>query len=668
MLDLMQLTDSVTTLKQISSSYEQLLNKLEIKSLKDLLTYFPRKYENATAIDQISDIFLEPNEKKDYILKVNVLKFTNAYLRSRKTLQRAELNDNSGSIKAMWFNQPYLEQALKGNAKFLMKGRIRSKGKTITFYPNIYEPIIEDRENVHLGRIVPEYSLTEGVSRKWFRNRIKYLIDNIDSIDIPNELAYFIDDKTLKQSIAQLHFPESFDAVKLAEQKLSLMELTNIQLQLEEKRLRNKKFKAPIIGKENEELIDNFIKRLPYDLTSDQSSIITHLVKKIEARQLLNELIQGDVGSGKTIVAAIVALVVANSGYQVAIFTPTTILAKQHFKTFTELFSQNPDIKIEFITSENKKTKDADILIGTSAILARKTNLIKNLGCVIVDEQHKFGVTQREELLEPFQQSINTSQFPHYINMTATPIPRTIAQTFFGDLEISSIKTKPKDRKPVKTFLIEEKKRLGCLEWIEEEVKKGNQAYWVCPLISESEKLEIASAEEIYKKLKKLKKNIRFGLLHGQMKQTEKSKIMNSFVSGEIDILVSTTVIEVGVDVPNATIMVIESAERFGLAQLHQIRGRVGRSGKQSWCFLFQSSISPTSNERLTFLANNFDGSKIAEFDLKTRGPGEVYGQRQTGVPNLKIAKLNDIELINKSRIIAEKLYNDGVRKIELFS
>lgn len=664
----MELSDSVTTLKQISTAYEELLIKLNIRSIKDLLTHFPRKYENASEIDSISDIFLAPNEKKDYVLKVEITKFKNAFLRTRKTLQRADLVDESGVIKAMWFNQPYLEQVVNKHKQFLLKGRIRVKGKTITFYPNLYEPVIETRQSVHLGRIVPEYSLTEGVSRKWFRNRVKNLIDNIDNINIPNEINEFISTAEIKKSIVQLHFPENFEEVEIASKNLSLMELTNIQLKLEEKRLRNKEFIAPKVNFDTVKILKDFISKLPYTLTNDQEDIINKLTTRITKSELLNELIQGDVGSGKTVVAACIALIIAKAGYQVAIFTPTTILAKQHFKTFSEFFSDYKDISIELVTSENKDSKSSDILIGTSALLARKSNLIKNLGCIIVDEQHRFGVTQREELLEPFRKLISKKHFPHFINMTATPIPRTIAQTFFGDVDVSTIKTKPKNRKPIKTFILEDSKRNECLDWVEAQVKEGNQAYWVCPLISESEVLEVASAEEIYKKLKKLKKTIRFGLLHGQMKQAEKAKIMSDFSKGDIDVLVSTTVIEVGIDVPNASIMIIESSERFGLAQLHQIRGRVGRSEKQSWCFLFQSNNSESSTTRLKFLANNYDGKEIAEFDLQTRGPGEVYGEKQTGIPNLKIAKLNNLDLIKQSRTIAEKLYNDGIRKIELFS
>lgn len=664
----MELSDSVTTLKQISTAYEELLIRLNIRTLKDLLTHFPRKYENASQIDSISDIFLTPDEKKDYVLKVEITKFKNAFLRTRKTLQRAELIDESGMVKAMWFNQPYLEQVVSKHKKFLLKGRIRVKGKNITFYPNLYEPVIETRESVHLGRIVPEYSLTEGVSRKWFRNRVKNLVDNIDNINIPNEISEFISTSEIKRSIFQLHFPESFEEVELATKHLSLMELTNIQLKLEEKRLKNKEFLAPKVNLDTAKILKDFMSKLPYSLTADQEEIINKLITRIAKSELLNELIQGDVGSGKTVVAACVALIIAKAGYQVAIFTPTTILAKQHFKTFSDFFNDYSDISIELVTSENKDSKPSDILIGTSALLARKANLITKLGCIIVDEQHRFGVTQREELLEPFRKLISKKHFPHFINMTATPIPRTIAQTFFGDVGVSTIKTKPKNRKPIKTFILEDSKRNECLDWVEAQVKEGNQAYWVCPLISESEVLEVASAEEIYKKLKKLKKTIKFGLLHGQMKQTEKSKVMSDFSKGEIDVLVSTTVIEVGIDVPNASIMIIESSERFGLAQLHQIRGRVGRGEKQSWCFLFQSNNSESSTTRLKFLANNYDGKEIAEFDLQTRGPGEVYGEKQTGIPNLKIAKLNNVDLIKQSRSIAEKLYNDGIRKIELFS
>ena len=334
-----------------------------------------------------------------------------------------------------------------------------------------------------------------------------------------------------------------------------------------------------------------------------------------------------------------------------------------NFKTYLEPFG----VTCELVSSENKESQKADILIGTSAVLARKAHLVEKLALVIVDEQHRFGVRQREELLEPFKESIDKF-LPHFINMTATPIPRTIAQAFFGDIDISFIKTKPAGRKEIKTRILEDSKRVGAIEWIKEEIENGNQCYWVCALVNESEKIQAKSAIETYEKLKKQFKEGEVGLLHGQMKETEKIEIMKKFIANEYKLLVATSVIEVGIDIPNATIIVIENAERFGLAQLHQIRGRVGRSDKESWCFLFMNSgIPQITIEKLNFFANSTDGLKIAEYDLKNRGPGEIYGIKQSGIPDMKIAKLDDINIINTSKELAIKLYNQGIKKIELY-
>jgi ATP-dependent DNA helicase RecG len=344
------------------------------------------------------------------------------------------------------------------------------------------------------------------------------------------------------------------------------------------------------------------------------------------------------------------------------VLAPTTVLANQHFLTFEKLLQDMP-INLQLITASTKADEGGDILIGTSAVLARKDKLIKNLGLLVVDEQHRFGVSQREELLHPFEIS---NRQPHVLNMTATPIPRTLALALFSELEVSTINTKPKGRLPVKTFVVPEFKRPDSYSWIAKQLSENHeQAFWICPIIEESDVLQVNSAKQTYQHLQNIFPKLNIGLLHGKLTPKQKQEVMSEFAAGDITILVSTSVIEVGIDVPNATIMVIEGAERFGLAQLHQLRGRVGRSHQHSWCFLFPTE--DTANTRLTYFASHSDGLKIAEYDLEQRGPGEVYGTRQSGIPNLKIARLNDLSLIKEAKKVADLFFESRIKQIDLF-
>ncbi len=668
----MLLSDSITELKYISSKYEGLLNTLGIFTIKDLLTYFPRAYIDSSEVEKIINLQTLADPEKKYTIKARVIDFKNTYIRGRKSIQRAVLEDSTASIDASWFNQPYLSRALKINSIYLFSGKIKIKGKKIFFSPTVFEEAIESRENIHLGRISPEYRLTAGISKKWFRNRIKNLIDSIEKLPILDEISPTEKEKSsVTEYIKEIHFPSAEPKLNEARNYLSILELVNIHLKLENKRQKQKKYLSMTLDKDKvQRVVQKIIANLEFELTSDQLNIMDELTDEISTNTSpLNHLIQGDVGSGKTIIAIIMSAIFSQFGYQSVVLTPTTILANQHYNSFQKVLSHMPEISIELVIASNKNTKSADIMIGTSAVLARQSNLIKHLGIIMVDEQHRFGVAQREDLLKPFGGIISSKHFPHLINMTATPIPRTIAQTFFGDIKVSTINTKPKDRKPIKTFLVPDKKRKSAYEWIEQNIlEKNQQVYWVCPLINESVTLEAKAAQAVYSELKAYFKNFKVGLLHGKLKPLEKDKIMKQFISNKIQVLVSTSVIEVGIDVANATTMVIEGAERFGLAQLHQIRGRVGRSNKQSWCYLFYTADDAAAPERLKYLATHSNGLEIAEYDLRLRGPGEVYGTRQSGIPDLKIAKLNDVKQLAESRDIAQKLYKSGIRKIELFS
>jgi ATP-dependent DNA helicase RecG len=660
----LHLNDSVTTLPQISPRYASLLAKLGIFTIRDLITHFPRYHKDTSVVTNIGDI----SEEGEYTLQVFPKSINSVRLRGGRTMQKAILSDHTGNIPATWFNQPYLQKALNSEQEYMFVGKVKQVKTRFEIYPVSFEPIIEGRELVHLGRIAPQYALTAGVSIKWLRNRIKYVLDHIDSLeDLEDELQNIADcrEPRVEEAIKHLHFPASEAELIPSQTKLQISELTNLQLKMQVRRDLREKLTAPTFHASKIE-IEEFIDQLPYTLTNDQWQAVSQVLSDCEKSEPMYRLLQGDVGSGKTIVAIISALSAKLSGYQTAILAPTTVLAAQHFASFSKML-KGVDVKIELVTSINKHTEPADILIGTSAVLARKHDLIQNLGLVVVDEQHRFGVQQREELLEPFK--LNKNRYPHCLNMTATPIPRTLALGLFGDIEISTILTKPAGRLPIKTHIVPENKRTDAYSWIDEQARQGAQIYWMCSLVEGSEKLEIKSAKETFEILRRDHfPHLKLGLLHGQMKPAEKEKVMQDFKDQKLNILVTTSVIEVGIDVPTATIMVIEDADRFGLAQLHQIRGRVGRNDLQSWCFLFTSpEITPGAKDRLEFFATHSDGLEIAEFDLQNRGPGEVYGTRQSGIPNLKIANLANIEMVKRSKSIAGELYKAGVRRISLF-
>ncbi|GAB4284920.1 MAG: ATP-dependent DNA helicase RecG [Candidatus Dojkabacteria bacterium] len=666
----MVLIDPVTTLKFISESYAKKLAKLGIYTLKDLLTHFPRDYSDTSKLISIHDIFSSiDNLDEDVLLKGKIYNFKNTFTRSKLTIQTAILEDETGQIELIFFNQPYLQNSFKKGHEFLVFGKIKKSRGGYKLFPKSTEIILDKRENVHLGRITPEYKLTQGISRKWFRNRIHELIQKISdqTVEIPNEAEKYIS-FDISTSLKEVHFPTSFESLEKASLNLATLELINVHLKTEE-RNKNKSKKSKFIIKEKtiQSFLKEFVQSLEFELTEDQKKVLKKSISELSKKEAANILIQGDVGSGKTIIAIILAYLFAKQGVQTAILAPTTVLAAQHFDNFKKTISDNT-ISIDLVSSENTNSKASDILIGTSAILARKKKLISNLGLVIVDEQHRFGVAQREELLAPFIKKENT--IPHFINMTATPIPRTIAETFFGDIKVLNINSKPNNRKPIKTYIVPENKREDCYAWVQNEISKEKiQVYWICPLIEESEKLQVKAASTTFKEIKKRFPNFKVELLHGKIKSAEKEKIMDRFAMGKIDILVSTSVIEVGIDVPNATVIIVESAERFGLAQLHQIRGRVGRGYKQSHCFLFSSEkLTEKGKKRLDFLAKNNNGLEIAKFDLMMRGPGEVYGEKQSGIPNLKIAKLNNISLVLENKKIAKKLYKNNVKEIYLFS
>lgn len=667
----MRLSEPVTIIEYVSKTYANRLKRLGIETIQDLITHFPRRYEDASEITDIADIAKEDK----YVIRAFPKSVANIRIRGGRTMQSAMLSDNSGSIKVTWFNQPWLEKQLNSNKEYLFSGKAKHYRGSMSFFANSFEEIKAGGEQVHLGRIAPVYALTEGVSANWLRKKLKLILDNLDlaaellqlETELQKKLPQEFGELELLQSIKQVHFPDSETSLESARETLQLMELINLQLQVINQQKSKKKYPAPKL-KIDGQLVESFVSELPFQLTADQQTSVSDIMSELQTTNPMNRLLQGDVGTGKTIVAVVAALATVRAGHQAIVLAPTTILAEQHYENFKNYLDKY-DIQISLITG-NTKSETGQILIGTSAILARKQNLIAKPGLVVVDEQHRFGVKQREELLSPILKN-TSAQLPHLLTMTATPIPRSLALALFAEIEVSSIRTKPKGRLPIKTFVVPESKRDDSYAWLENKIyENGEQVFWVCPLIEESETMEIKSAKETYNYLStQVFPNLRIGLLHGKLKPQEKLEIMTQFANHELDILVSTSVIEVGIDVPNATVMVIEGAERFGMAQLHQIRGRVGRNDKQSWCFLFPSSdVSELAMERLVFFSEHTDGLEIAEYDLQRRGPGEVYGTRQSGVPNLKIANILNIPMLKQSRVLGEKLYKAGSREILLFS
>lgn len=659
----LKLDDPISTIPLIGPKYQKILERLDIETVRDLITYFPRNYFDSSQIHSISE--LSRQEKKTFKAVITDFKSTRTKKRNF-TIQTAIASDGDDAVEIIWFNQPFLKNSIKLNKEYIFSGKLSPK----SYRPQVQSPEFEEvkEEQTHLGLITPIYPLTEGISVKWLRSRIKWILDNIDYItDLEEYLPDFIIDEyrleNIKPAVTQTHFPSELDAVKKARYRIAFDELLKIQVQIHKQRKENQGLKAEVI-KLDSRIIDNLIKDFGFELTEDQKNAIKEVAEDLSSQSPMNRLLSGDVGSGKTIVAIAAALLTAKAGFQTAILAPTTVLADQHYESFTKLLEPF-GVRIKLVSSNTTKKdiSDADVIIGTQAILFQKSDLFSKLALVVVDEQHRFGVEQREELVKAFTDKENMTSV-HLLNMTATPIPRTLALTLFGDLEVSEIKQKPKMRKPTQSYLVPEKKREDAINWIEDKAKEGVQVFWITPLIEESDKLEVASVKKTYKTLKEKLKDLNIELLHGQIKPQDKQELLENFKNfdkKQIHILVSTSVIEVGIDIPNANIIVIEGAERFGLAQLHQLRGRVGRSSQDSWCFLFTSE-EPEGDlkARLEYFAQENDGFKLAEYDLQRRGPGEVYGTRQSGIPELKVANIFDLDLVKTTKDAAIKLDDDN--------
>jgi ATP-dependent DNA helicase RecG len=658
----MNLQTPITELLGVGEQYSRRLEKLGIKTTEDLILYLPRRWDDYSHVVPINRI------RPDEVISIRgkVWEISNKRTRSGMNITEAFIADDTGTIKAVWFNQPFLTNSLKAGDEICLAGKVEWSRNTVSMTSPSYEKIgDEEGDLTHVGRIVPVYAETEGVSSKWLRSKIKPLMKLIYGLRdyLPEDIKEEYKLIDLPAAIRQMHFPENALQLKRAKDRLDFDEMFLLQLAVLNSRKKLDHERAIAIPF-NEALIKGFVSDLPFKLTNAQRKSAWEILQDLARMQPMNRLLQGDVGSGKTVVAAITMLNAAMSKNQAVLLCPTEILAKQHFAGISKLLKPF-DIDCVLLTGSTPKQekdeiysriRDGEILIviGTHALLEKGVEFWR-LGLAIVDEQHRFGVDQRAALRK---ESLSTKTLPHFLTMTATPIPRTLTLTVFGDLDVSILNELPPGRKPVITRIVSGEKREDGYHFIEQEINKGRQAFVICPLIGEEtdEENEKKSVMNEYNNLsKRVYPNLKVSYIHGKMKSDEKEKIMKEFAERKSDILVSTSVIEVGIDIPNSTIMIIEDADRFGLSQLHQFRGRVGRGEHQSYCFLFTKSRTEATLKRLSALAGTNDGFKLAETDLELRGPGDFIGSRQHGTPDIKMKNLMDIVLIKKCRDAALK-------------
>lgn len=663
-------------LYKIGPVYAKKLQSLGIKTTRDLLFYFPFRYDDFSDITKIADVEIGQiaTVQGQVVEARNIRTF-----KKRMALTEAVIEDDSGAIKAVWFNQPFLKTTFRAGATVNLSGKVSFSKNELVFSNPAYEIVGYNnlRNYTHTGRLVPVYHETYGLSSRWLRFHIKPLLVFAKKLEefLPLEIIKSHDLPLCHLAIKEIHFPESMEIAEKAKRRFAFEEIFLIQLWNFLQRRKWQKNESLKINFQ-EKLIKEFVVSLPFRLTDSQRKAAWQILKDLEKPAPMNRLLEGDVGSGKTIVAAIAVLETVSQGMQAAIMAPTEILAEQHYATFLEYLSAvgGKNYKVALLTGSKNllngkkigrntvlskaRAGEIDIVIGTHALIQKKV-VFNNLALAVVDEQHRFGVEQRARLLKTAASLEDgvPDKIPHLLSMTATPIPRTLALTIFGDLDISLLTEMPKGRKKIITSIVSPAGRRDTYYFIADEIQKGRQVFVICPLIEDSDILEVKSATTEFEKLRKIFPQFRIGLLHGRLKPKEKEEIMLKFKNKETDILVSTSVVEVGIDIPNATVMMIEGADRFGLAQIHQFRGRVGRSEHQSYCFLFTDSQAKKTYQRLNALIKCENGFELAEKDLKIRGPGEVYGIRQSGIPDLAMANLSDVKLISETRKAAKEIF-----------
>lgn len=669
------LSRPVRYLKGVGEKTAELFARLGVFYVGDLLQLYPRLYEDRGNIVEISEL----EDGATCAIKAIAAKEP-VVSRPRRgfSVCKCSFFDKSGQVKITWFNQPYIKEQISVGEEYVLHGKVKFNG----YLPEMINPICEKlSENMsRTCRIVPIYPATAGLTqntiRKCISNALELLAGNLKDA-ISGELRQEYSLAEFNYALENIHFPKSDSDFRNARRRLVFQELLTMQLALF--RLRRKNELEVGIGKDagnrcvkfpSDIGVRQFADSLPFALTGAQKRVLLEIFKDMESEKQMNRLVQGDVGSGKTAVAAVAIYKTVKSGYQAAMMAPTEILAEQHYKSLQEMFEPF-GIKVGFVsgslTAAQKRNVNQqlaeggyDVLVGTHALIEDGV-VFKRLGLVITDEQHRFGVKQRGKLLNK-RNADGSETMPDSLVMTATPIPRTLALILYGDLDISIIDELPPGRQNITTWAINESKYAGALNFIKEEIKKGRQAYIVCPLVEESDNEELHAVEKTAENLSKNEfKEFRTSILHGKMHNQDKKRVADDFAAGKIDVLIATTVVEVGINVPNATVMLIENAERFGLAQLHQLRGRVGRGSEQSYCILYCQRTNKLSYERMKVMTETNDGFVISEKDLQLRGPGDFFGTMQHGLPDFKIANLyNDLDILKEAQELSQRMIETG--------
>jgi len=655
----MELTNSVITLKGVGDELAKKLAVLGVKTIGQLIDYLPRRYEDYSEVISIRDTRPGPVTVKGVVKQAS-----SRYVRRGMHITEAVVGDETGSLRIVWFNQPYRAKALKIGAEYYFSGLFGLSYQRMQL-TNPSAELVSDF-TVNTARIVPVYRETKGITSKQIRKIVSSCRSSIR--ELPETLPrWLIQEQNLlsrAEAVLAMHFPVDSAQLTEAKRRLGFEEVFELSLAS----MLNKQELAAdesVVIPFDEQLAKDFVGHLPFTLTDAQRRSVWQIYRDMQGTHPMNRLVEGDVGSGKTVVATMAAVMALRQNYQVALMAPTEILARQHAETIYKLLeplamASELTLLVGALSATQKKQAHTAIasgsgrfIVGTQALIQKKVDMHK-LGLIIIDEQHRFGVEQRKTLMA------KAGHMPHLLSLTATPIPRSLALTLYGELDVSILDAKPAGRQQIHTEIVSPNSVEPIYDNIHKQLDAGRQMFVVCPLITESDTLEAHSAEKIYEQFKQKEfKDYQLGLLHGKMKAEEKNAVMQQFAMHKLDVLVSTTVIEVGVDVPNASVMMIQSAERFGLAQLHQLRGRVGRGGHKGYCYLMMGDSSAPS-KRLRALESSQDGFKLAELDLELRGPGAIYGQMQHGALDLRVAKLTDMGLITNARAAANRFIEKG--------
>jgi ATP-dependent DNA helicase RecG len=660
------LDSPVTKLPGIKKGYARRMENLGVSTIGDMLELYPRRYDDYRSLKVINQ--LEYGEEVTII--GTVWETHTRETRRGGTIVNCTLSDGTSTIQVTWFNQPWLVNKLKPGSQIVISGKVDEYLGRLVFQSPEWEPL--DRHLIHTARLVPVYPLTQGLTQKWLRKLMKYTVDYWTQRlpdYLPQPTRERLEMPPLDEAVRQIHFPDDWDALEHARRRLAFDEFLLIQLGvLLQRRQWRSQPGCPITVDEG--FLQGFVSSLPFALTRAQQRVLEEIVNDLRQPVPMSRLLQGDVGSGKTVVALAAMLVAAAGGGQAALMAPTEILAEQHYRGIAELIanfepaSHDPGFAVHLLTGSTPSAErdviydqissgEARLVVGTHALIQENVEF-QDLRLAIIDEQHRFGVQQRAALRD------KATGNPHLMVMSATPIPRSLALTLYGDLDLSVIDEMPPGRQKIITDWLSALERERAYSFVRSQIEQGRQAFVICPLVEESDKVEAKSAVEEHARLQEyIFPDLRLGLLHGRMKAEEKDEVMRQFRVGELDILVSTSVVEVGIDVPNASVMLVEGANRFGLAQLHQFRGRVGRGEHQSYCLLLADASTPDAEARLRAISETNDGFRLAEEDLKLRGPGEFFGTRQSGLPDIKLAKLGDVRLLEMARSEAKTIFED---------